>query len=50
MTVQNFTTMDGPKDAIPKEQLHYDLGNFRKASSAQILPKSNWQGKGGLKM
>ena len=50
MTVQNFITMDVPKDAIPKEWLHCDLGNFRKASSPQILPKSTWQGTGGLKM
>lgn len=50
MTVQNFITMDVPKDAIPKEQLHCDLGKFRKASSPQILPKSTWQGTAGLKM
>lgn len=30
MTVQNFITMDVPKDAIPKDWLHCDLGNFRR--------------------
>jgi len=47
MTVHNFIRMDVPKDDIPKEQLHCDLGNFMEASFPQILPKSTWLGSGG---